>query len=292
MLDENHTQQDDIRPFAAEAVIRLSRDMVKAVNDLTDQEARFLVDSYYTMQENRKASGNQIRALNESGEPHTVLDWWHKQCATMEQQVERALDAWTYCYPVGRWLRSVHGIGPVLAANFLAHFDVRKSETAGGFWRFAGLDPSQTWEKGQKRPWNAQAKVACWKAGDSWVKLGERKDAFYAVMYRERKALEIARNERDEHRDYALARATSVGKTTEARKHYEAGRLPPAQVDARARRWAVKLFLAHLHHVMYECEHGRPPPKPYAVEHQGHAHIIGPWNWPMDGGDQQQDAAA
>jgi len=62
---------------------------------------------------------------------------------------------------------------------------------------------------------------------------------------------------------------------------YEAGRLPAGRLDLRARRYAVKLFLAHLHHVMYEDHFETPPPKPYVIEHGGHVHFIGPPNWPM-----------
>jgi hypothetical protein len=56
--------------------------------------------------------------------------------------------------------------------------------------------------------------------------------------------------------------------------------LPPAQIDNRARRYAVKLFLAHLHHVWYETEFGEAPPKPYPIAIMGHAHYIMPPGWP------------
>ena len=48
-----------------------------------------------------------------------------------------------------------------------------------------------------------------------------------------------------------------------------------------AKRWAVKIFLAHLHHVMYVEHYGAEPPKPYAIDILGHGHMIGPWNYPM-----------
>ena len=54
---------------------KLTRDMVKAGEALSTGEARFLVDSYYTMQEGRIRSNNEIRALTESGEPHDILQW-------------------------------------------------------------------------------------------------------------------------------------------------------------------------------------------------------------------------
>src|SRR5258708_8365225 len=57
--------------------------------------------------------------------------------------------------------------------------------------------------------------------------------------------------------------------------------LRPAHIHARARRYAVRMFLSHLHQVWYEIEYGRPAPRPYAVEHLGHVHVIKPPNWPL-----------
>ncbi len=58
--------------------------------------------------------------------------------------------------------------------------------------------------------------------------------------------------------------------------------LPPAErIQLRAQRYAVKLFLAHLHHVWHEIAFGTPPPKPFVIEHMGRAHYIAPPNWPM-----------
>jgi len=53
-----------------------------------------------------------------------------------------------------------------------------------------------------------------------------------------------------------------------------------ARIDARARRYAVKLFLAHLHGVWFWMANGTLPPKPYIIEHGGHTHVIQPPNMP------------
>lgn len=267
--------------ISLEPVSRLSKDIIKAIGTLSDKEARYLVDAYYNMQDYRKATDNQDRAMTATAEPHEALKWFATQFSVMEQQIERALDKYSMASDPGVWMRSVKGIGPVLAANFLTYLDVKQSPTAGGFWRFAGLDPTCKWEKGQKRPFNAQLKVACWKASDSWVKLKGHADSFYSGIYIKRKEYEIARNDRGELAEQAAAGALRVGKTTEAYAHYAAGHLPPGHLDMRARRYTVKLFLAHLHHVMHECEFGTPPPKPYVITHLGHAHIILPPNWPL-----------
>lgn len=274
-----------MQEFNFESVTRLERDMVKAIRELHGEsgfpEMRYLVDAYYQMQELRKAADNQIRSMET--EPHGIIDWLAVQVASMEKQVARALEAYAGTTPPGRWLLNQPGIGPVLAANFLAHLDVTKSSTAGGFWRFAGLDPTLEWKKGEKRPFNARLKTACWKASDSWVKLGTRTDSLYAKLYRERKAQEIERNERGEFAEQAKAKLEKfkIGKSTDAYAAYSTGKLPPAHLDARARRYVMKIFLSHLHHVMYEDHYGEAPPKPFVIEHGGHAHVIAVPGWPL-----------
>jgi len=59
--------------------------------------------------------------------------------------------------------------------------------------------------------------------------------------------------------------------------------LPPAHIHAMARRQAVKMFLSHLHEVMYRDYFGEAPPVPYVFTktEQDHRHFIAPPMWPM-----------
>jgi hypothetical protein len=257
---------------------RLSRDLIKATTTLSEQEARFLVDAYYLMQEDRKRANNQVRAME--AEPHLLVGWLAEQSETLEGQIKRALDAYSDSHAVGQWLKSVFGIGPVIAAGLLAHIDITKCPTAGHIWRFAGYDPTTKWEKGQKRPWNAGLKTLCWKAGQSFMKFSNNDECVYGKVYRERKAYEIARNDRGDNAAVAAStlEARKFGKDTEAFKAYTIGKLPPGQIDARARRYAVKLFLSHLQLVWHWIHFRRVPAKPYALGHLDHTHFIDPPN--------------
>lgn len=260
-------------PDKLAALSRMSRDIAIASIKLSDDEVRYLVDAYYMMQEDRKRAGNQATALIKAGEPNAVISWLAMQSETLEDQIKRALDKYTDAHPVGSWLKSVYGIGPVIAAGLLAHIDITRAPTVGHIWRYAGLDPTQKWEKGKKRPWNASLKTLCWKVGQSFMKFSNRDECVYGKVYRERKQYEIDRNERGDNAEVAKQLAARVGANTEARKHYESGKLPPAQIDARARRYAVKLFLSHLHAYWYERHFNAPPPLPYPIAILGHAHI-------------------
>lgn len=258
-------------------ISRLTRDMAHASILLSDQEARFLVDAYYLMQENRIRAQAQIRAISTT-EPHAVLTWLEKQNSTLEKQVQRALDKYSSNHPVGEWLRSVKGIGPVIAAGLLAHIDITKSPSVGHIWRFAGLDPTVKWGKGQKRPWNAQLKVLCWKAGESFIKFSGSEDCYYGQVWKKRKEYEIARNEGGHNAAIAaqLLKDKNFDPKTDAFKHLSNGKLPPAQIHGRARRYAVKLFLSHLHHEMYVRILQQEPPLPYPIAHMGHVDFIAP----------------
>lgn len=126
-------------------ITRLSKDLAKASATLSRNEARYLVDTYYSMQEERKRADNQVRALKTSGEPHEVLSWLGDNSRDMEAQIKRALDYYSISDPVGEWARGIVGVGPVIAAGLLAHIDIEKAPTAGHIWRYAGLDPTREW---------------------------------------------------------------------------------------------------------------------------------------------------
>ena len=254
---------------------RLSRDLKKSAGLLSPTEARYLVDSYYAIQEYRKAAGNQVRALSESEEPCEVIRWLNTQMETLEGQIKRALDAWTDNQSVGLWAKSITGIGPVISAGLLAYIDIRKAPTVGHIWRFAGLDPTQSWGKGQKRPWNAGLKTLCWKIGESFVKVSGLESDVYGKVYLARKEQEVSRNDSGAFADQAVtALQKKIGKSTEAYKAYSDNRLPPAHLHSRAKRYAVKLFLSAYHEAAYFDHYGVLPPKPYVIEHMGHAHYI------------------
>jgi hypothetical protein len=261
-----------------EPVKRLTRDLVSAATTLSIGEARFLVDAYYAMQDNRIRTNGQVRALAESKEPHDVLRWLAAQDDALENQIKRALARYAESSPLGEWCLSVTGIGPVITAGLLAHIDITKAPTVGHIWRFAGLDPTVTWNKNEKRPWNASLKTLCWKIGESFVKVCNHEDAVYGRIYTERKEYEQKRNDAGELADQAKAmlERKNFKKDTKAKAFYESGKLPPGHIHARAKRYAAKLFLSHYHEKAHWLHYGVAPPLPYPIAILGHAHKIEP----------------
>ncbi len=162
-----------------------------------------------------------------------------------------------------------------------------------------------------KRPWNASLKLLCWKLGESFTKHQNRPGCYYGQIYAKRKVQEIFKNEAGDFSDQAVATLIKVkiGKSTDAYRWYSGQltaedsqtfwtspigerlnlasklankpgsgvqMLPPQRILLRSQRYAVKLFLSHLHHAWYELEYGKPPPLPYPIAHLGHVHFITP----------------
>lgn len=331
-------------------VARLKKDIKTAAATMSREEARFMVDRYYQIQHDRITANSQIKSATEArvkagqtAEPHLALEWLSDQNTTLESQITRALDEYTTAHEVGRWAKSIVGIGPIIAAGLLAHIDMDKADTAGHIWSFAGLIPGVKWEKGEKRPWNAKLKVLCWKIGESFVKFSNNPDCYYGKVYKERKELEWRRNldgtladqARDAigrmKQDDSAALAWYKGEISPVVAKYwlDAGwpftegtppkrliptvaewsaspvthpgarrllaaevdmehtdslasakrglpMLPPAHIHARAKRYAVKLFLAHWFEVAYRDWYAEEPPLPFPIAQRGHVHYISP----------------
>lgn len=253
-------------------IIKLNKDLKKLAESMTVDEARHMVDSYYQMQDNRMRFAGQIRSMEK--EPHAVLEWQFGNATTMEKQIASALNCYAESQHMGRIAMSVVGIGPIIAAGLIAHINPTVP-TAGAVWRFAGLDPSSKWEKGQKRPHNAALKKLCFLIGESFVKVSNNSSSLYGRIYKERKAYEAAKNEAGDYAEQAkeiLARVPNHAQ----KAIYKTGKLSPGHLHMRAKRYAVKMFLSHWHEEAYRHATGKEVPNPWVLEHGGHVHRIEP----------------
>lgn len=334
------TKQQTV-PSIVDIVIpkKINRDIVKASNTLGRAECRYLVDLYYQIQGFRIATKNQIRSIVQSNtkEPHETITYFSNQFESIEEDIKKCLKVYVQSQPLGQWLLSITGIGPVISAGIMANLDIKKAETAGAFWRYCGLDPTIEWlgkekarklieevcgdkkkytvqdladlaqasnwgfdsllshfntpdEKGKltpmtkteitkylsRIPYNANMKKLMYLVGESFVKVQNNPSDVYGKLFVQRKAYEKAKNEKGDYANQASEKLLkyNIGKDTEAYKAYSQGKLPDAQIHARARRWTVKIFLSHLFEVWYKLEYGKEPPAPFAIDILGHAHKI------------------
>jgi hypothetical protein len=194
--------------------------------------------------------------------------------------------------PTQKWL------GKAKAEALVKTFPNRDEETVRDAALANGLNPDTIWRRASTnkegkaisvtlkslqnafavRPYNADLKVLCWKTGESFAKVQRYDDALYAHMYAQRKKYELERDARGGNAETAARTLTEKNFRDAATKAiYESGHLPAGRLDLRAKRWAVKLFLSHWHHVAFVEEYGEAPPKPYILtQDHGHAHYIAP----------------
>jgi hypothetical protein len=266
---------DNLAPLDFPVFDRFSRDVRNLTESLDQASARKIVDAYYTLQENRMAFAAQTRELEKQGSPHELVALLYDGLYRMEKALKAPLQQFAGSTVEGKWALEQYGIGPVLAAGLLAHIDITKAPTAGSVWRYAGLDPTMTWEKGQKRPFNAELKTLCWKIGQSFMKFSGKDQCFYGQLYKQDKARRIEKNEAGDYADFAKSILEKKNfKVNQTRAKLETGKLSDAQIDAQARRFAVKIFLSHYHAVAYQAHHGEPAPRPYIIAHGDHVHEI------------------
>jgi hypothetical protein len=251
---------------------RATKEQVLSAQKLTAPEVRFIVSNYYDAQEMRKRGDMQLRHLGDKTDPSNLLSYWTDAQANLEKDLEKFLGQYVKMDPVGQWLVAQHGIKNIIAAGLLAHLNIEGMEVVSGFWRFAGLDPThRKWEKGQKRPYNPHLKQICWHAGQCFMKTYNSPDSFYGKLYKSQKDKVVARNEAGYNKERAKIFFT---KSAEVKALLKKGKLPASNLDAQARNYAVKIFLSHLHVVMYWNRYHRAPPLPFAQDILKHGHII------------------
>lgn len=335
-------------PINLELLQKLSKDVKQTATNLTKNEARYLVDLYYQIQNFRIAVAGQVRNILKPQDPEAeiepceTLKFFFGNFEQLEKNMVAVLDVYTDNDPVGRWCKSIIGVGPVISAGLIANLNLEEHPTAGHFWSYCGLnDANRPWlgkektkkivdgilgdkknkdityedfakcceatkwkahnvikakdGKGKpifidgdnytftkdniikqlaKRPYNDNMKVLCWKMAQCFVKVQNNPKDIYGKLYVERKLYEQQKNENGDYKEQAAKSLARVGKNTETYKWNVKGMLSPAHINRRAERWMTRIFLSHLHQVMYMVEYGTMPAKPYAIEHMGHSHEI------------------
>lgn len=295
------TRKQDRQEEAVEEFVKDAERMVTLYDDivLSYGEARHLMDIFIQTQKRRVAL--QLYA-NAKGPTPAILDMIERLQA-LEKAAVRYANKVLKGDPTYEWLRSVKGVGPTLAALVMAYVHPSKFPSPAAMWSYLGLTPTKGRDTGD---WNydRRGKTVAYKLAISQIMV----EGDYRPWYERRKAFEWEKNLRGENAEVARKRANEYDKSTEAylwasgaldpvkvRKFlsspqpFTPGRLealraepgkgvpmiPPAHVEARARRWLAKLMLDHLWQVHYYYTTGQVW-VPYAIAHKGHVDRIDP----------------
>lgn len=128
-----------------------------------------------------------------------------------------------------------------------------------------------------KPPYNLELKKVCFLIGESFVKVSNR-GSLYGQLYKERKALETMKNENGDYADQAakILKEKNFSKDTATKKLLLEGKLSPAHINSRAKRYAVKIFLTHFFEACYIYVNQEQPPVIYPIAHMDHEDYIEP----------------
>jgi hypothetical protein len=122
-----------------------------------------------------------------------------------------------------------------------------------------------------RRPYSPDLKQVCWHAGQCFKRVSGDSSSLYGQLYHDHKLLVVSRNERG---DFAERAKTFTTRSPEVRAILKQGKLPAGNLDQQACNFATKIFLSHVHAVMYWNRYRTAPPKPFAIGILGHAHEI------------------
>jgi len=262
-------------------------------------ELKLLVGTYYALQKERIQTVLRIKALERSGIAKSRAEDLHEH---MDKELLR-IEKWIAGKIEDRlkgndiynaWLKHVPGVGPILAAGLISVIDpISEVEKPSSLWKYAGQDvvdgkaPKRV--RGQKVTWNPFFRTLCWKLGDSFVKAG----GYYRKVYDKARAKEDSKAPFKvpiEHvQGYLLAenvgnikKGEMIGRENISKFRKQAkGReevlvtLTDLHKYNRAKRKAVKLFIAHLWAIWRDLD-GLSVRVPYVVEKLGHELIPAP----------------
>ena len=172
---DNNTQtvydDNDDYHYQTLNVVKMNKEVKKSFIEIpTKEEARYLMDIYYQMQDRRIALEGQLRAINqgkdsniEEKEPSskniTFMEWYLYNARIMENEIRKALDIFSDSHYISRWAKANTGIGPVIATCLAASLEIKKEADgstkmhAGCWWNYCGLNDNN-------RPWIGKEKSA------------------------------------------------------------------------------------------------------------------------------------
>lgn len=269
--------------------------LLKKVRTRTPEQDAFLktVRQYQAFQKMRVSLSNQIKAMtrqeliSKEQEDEFVADLV-KPWVKIHDQVITAAAKQLKGVPIYEgWLKHVRGIGPKLAVQFIALIQpIGDFPNVAKLWAYAGYavgDDGRAVRRqaGKQSRWNPDLKKLGFQAGDCWIKLkrtdketGELLDdgGPFRVLFDRYKLKDRAAHPEK------MPLLNKAGKQEVDRSGKLRWKYNDAHINNRARRYAIKIFLALLWQAWREME-GLPTPGPYAVEHLDHTTVMSPWSF-------------
>lgn len=152
---------DDKDVIEIPEIASINKEMKKIIisSEMSREEIRSLVNSFYQHQDIRITKTEQLRSLErgvtakglDPSKQFQALRYSLASAAAAEKSDNELLKYACQSSEVGKWLMEIVGMGPALSAGCLAYFDVTGINYASNFISYAGLNDNN-------RPWLGREK--------------------------------------------------------------------------------------------------------------------------------------
>src|SRR5271166_510032 len=127
---------EDFTPYT------ITKEDLLVASNMSREEARLVVDFYYSVQKNRIRASNKKSAVDRNVDI-AINPAFLKRCMEDEQEIEKKIAKTMLAFArgkeLGQWAMSIKGISGILASALLAYIDISRARTAGAIWKIAGL---------------------------------------------------------------------------------------------------------------------------------------------------------
>lgn len=214
-------------------------------------------------------------------------------------------------HPAHVWFSKVKGVGKENIGKVIGLIDIEKADTISALWKFAGFSvengKAPKRQKGGKLSYNSRLRSMCWRLSNSIMKAGLRAQCENCHGFFSNKDLEKTNDKcpncdsgkikpgatskfcayylkekekylfRYQVQGVKIVPVAQLPKNSDGKRYEPEGMISEGHVHNQALRKMIKLFLACLWLSWREAA-GLPTRTPYAIEYQGHTHIINPWD--------------
>lgn len=267
-----------------------SNQVINNYRDLSPNDMKFIAQSYNILNRLKRYQTNKLKNMIYKKEHlHSVLPSFHIPIDNMVNSYKKFFELYAGSSITTQWLSTIPFVGPVSIFFIMAYGGQyiinNRYKTAGGLWRYYGLDPEMSTKEKSKQYIRINPGIR-----DSFYYIRSRmragKMGIYSDLYKLRLDFEIKRNQEGGNLPYLLSKKEKFILYRTVPDFIESmlvkGELPYKHLRSRAEKYALKVLLAHFHHVLYYESHGRLPPFPYYLDCLGERFLKNQIpNWPF-----------
>lgn len=120
----------------------LPKDLRYNAVDMSVREAKYLVKESLSWKGLKQAANNHARILNDHHDANECVKWVMNNTRQIGRNINYFFDIWTDQFPASRWVKSMPGLGPFIAAGLAVHIDIEKAPKPSSVWKYAGFTPT------------------------------------------------------------------------------------------------------------------------------------------------------